>query len=247
MHDAFWRARCLQSRRLRCGSVCAVPRLPLAALMLRSYELLMSIHRHLPLLSIVVLVGCGASASTLPPAATAANAKRELIAQPCPQLPGNQEAGEGGYRRVFIQAAQVLTSDLRQPLDGWLIDHPVGISSVVSFMGDKDVPTTVSWNRCLDEACAGSEPWKMTVTPALPARASEPLQLTVALRRDQDSEDSVQSAKLETRNQEPVVVDQGGAADRDPWSLVVTPYLIGNDEDLRRLGQCKASAASPDP
>lgn len=206
----------------------------------------MSVHRVAALLSIAV-VGCGAGASTMPPAATAADAKRELIAQPCAQLPGQQEAGEGGYGRVFIQAAQVLSSDLQQPLGPFLIDHPVGIASVVSFMGDKDVPATVSWRRCLDEACAGSEPWTLTVTPALPARANDPVQLSVALRREHDSEDEAQRATLTTHNQGPVVVDLSGVAEADPWSLVITPYLIGDPADLRRLAHCKASAAPPKP
>lgn len=188
--------------------------------------------------SSVVIAGCGASASTLPPAATAGNVKRELIAQPCAQLPGDQQAG---YARVFIQAAQVVSSDLREPLDAWLVEHPVGIASVVSFVADKDAPTTVSWSRCLDEACAEAEPWRMVVTPALPASASGPVRLTVQLRGERGSQSGAQSATLETRSQKPVAIELVGA-EAASWSLVVTPYLIGDDEDLRLLATCKSNA-----
>jgi hypothetical protein len=197
----------------------------------------MSLQRWLAASSVLV-VGCGGGASTLPPAATAANVKRALIAQPCAELPGDPQAAHG---RVFIQAAQVVSSDLQEPLDAWLGEHPVGIASVVSFMADKDVPTTVSWNRCLDEACAGSEPWHLVVTPELPPSASGPVRLTVQLSHEQGSQSSAQSATLETRSQKPVAIELVGA-EAASWSLVVTPYLIGDDEDLRRLAACKSSA-----
>jgi hypothetical protein len=119
-----------------------------------------SVHRIAALLWIVAVVaGCGASKSANTSAATAAHAKRELIAQPCAQLPADGDAGEGGCGRVFIQAAQVLSSDLQQPLGPFLIDHPVGISSVVSFMGDNTVPATVSWNRCSRRAIRNQSSW----------------------------------------------------------------------------------------
>jgi hypothetical protein len=186
----------------------------------------------------IVIVGCGAS--TMPPAATATSARQALIAQPCAQTPANQEPSGSGYARVFIQAAQVASRDLRHPLGNWLVDHPVATASVASFIGAKDVPTTISWSRCLDVACAGSEPWKLTVTPALPGRASDPVLLAVQLRRDYDSEDRTHSATLETRNQQPVVMDLDGAAEARTLSLVFTPYLVGDDEDLRRLAECKS-------
>lgn len=188
----------------------------------------------------MVIVGCGAT--TQPPAATATSARRALIAQPCAQAPAKQEAGEGGYGRVFIQAAQVVASDLNDPLASWLVDHAVNAPSVMSFVAARDVPTTVSWNRCLDMECTSSEPWALTVTPALPARASDAVVLTVQSRRDRDA----QERKLETRNQQPVVVDLDGPAD-GALTLVVTPYLIGDDEDLRRLAECKSTAGGHGP
>jgi hypothetical protein len=195
-------------------------------------------------LATVSLVGC--AASPMPPAATAASARKALIAQPCAETPANPEAGARGYARVFIQAAQVVSGDLRQPLDGWIIDRPVGTASVASFLASKDEPMTVAWNRCLDTACETSEPWKMTVTPALPARASEPIVLTMQLRGEQTSEDRALSKTLQTRNQQPVVVDLGGAVAASTLSLVVTPYLVGDDDDLRRLAECKSTAAAAD-
>lgn len=190
-----------------------------------------------------VIVGCGAS--TVPPATTAASAKQALIAAPCAGMPANPEPSGSGYGRVFIQAAQVASSDLQQPLNSWLADHPVATPSVASFIGTKDVPTTVPWTQCLDAACDTSQPSKLTVTPVLPARASDPVRLTVQLQPDQGSEERTQSATLETRNQQPVIVDLNGPAEESALSMVVTPYLIGDDEDLRRLAACKSRAAPP--
>lgn len=182
----------------------------------------------------------------MPPASTAARARRALIAQPCAQTPANQEPGAPGYARVFVQAAQVVTGDLREPLDGWLGEHAVGTASVASFVGAKDQPTTLEWHRCLDARCERSEAWTMTVTPALPPRASDPIVLAVRLRREQDAEAATLSKTLQTRNQHPVVVDLDGSAEPSELSLVVTPYLVGDDEDLRRLAECKSNAPAAD-
>ena len=182
----------------------------------------------------------------MPPASTAASAKRALIAQPCAQMPSAEEAS-GGYGRVFIQAAQVVSTELQQPLGRWLADHPVTTASVASFIGAKDEPTTISWNRCLDTACESSEPWKLTVTPALPARASESVLLALQLRREQDPADQTQSTTIETRNQQPVAVSLDGAVEASAMSLIVTPYLVGDDGDLRRLAACKSQTAAARP
>jgi hypothetical protein len=193
----------------------------------------------------IVVIGCGASTSTIPPASTAASAKQALIAAPCAGMPADAEASGSGYPRVFIQAAQVVSSDLQQPLGSWLAEHPVASPSVAGFIGAKDVPTTVPWTHCLDAACDSSEPAKLTVTPTLPARATDPVLLTLQLQRDQASADAAPSATAETRNQQPVIVDLDGPAKDSALSVVVTPYLIGNDEDLRRLAECKSKVAGP--
>jgi hypothetical protein len=190
----------------------------------------------------IIIVGCGASA--MPPASTAASAKHALIAAPCAGTPANPEASGSGYARVFIQAAQVVSSDLHHPLGSWLAEHPVTTPSVASFIGAGDVPTTVPWTHCLDAACDSSEPWKLTVTPALPVRASEPVLLTLQLQRDQETAGRTQSKTLETRNQQPVVVNLDGPAEESVLSLVVTPYLIGDDEDLHRLAECRSRSAA---
>jgi hypothetical protein len=42
-------------------------------------------------------------------------------------------------------------------------------------------------------------------------------------------------------------VDLGDALAASTWSLVVTPYLVGDDDDdLRRLAECKSTAATAD-
>jgi hypothetical protein len=192
----------------------------------------------------IVLVGCGAS--TMPPASSAAStaSKQALVAQPCDRTPAEQDAGASGYPRVFIQAAQVVSGELREPLGAWLGEHAVTAPSVSSFIAMKGAPTPLSWTRCLDAACASSEPWQLTVTPTLPARASDPIVLTIRARRERDSEDQAQSTTLETRNQEPVLLDLLDGSEASPLVVVVTPYLIGNEEDLLRLAECKSSSAS---
>jgi hypothetical protein len=188
------------------------------------------------------LVGCGASA--LPPASSTASNMQALVAQRCDRTPARQEAGASGYARVFVQAAQVVSSELREPLGAWLGEHAVTAPSVISFIVAAGEPMPISWTQCLDATCASSEPWQLTVMPALPARASDPIVLTVRARRERDSEDQTQSTTLETPNQEPVLLDLLDGSEASPLVVVVTPYLIGDDEDLRRLAECKSRPAS---
>jgi len=185
--------------------------------------------------------GCGATAA--PPATRAPSSPRVLIAQPCAEVPAENEAA-GGYGRVFIQLAQVASRNLQHPLETWLPDHPVAAPSLVSFVGTQDVPATVSWSRCLDEDCVSTEPWMLTVRPMLPARASDVVRLTARSSRAQEATERMESTTLELRNQQPAQMPLPGATDESLFSVVITPYLVGSDDDLRRLAQCKSNAGA---
>ena len=189
----------------------------------------------------IAVSACGAG--TTPPASTAADARqRLLIAQPCALPQANIQAS---YSRLFIQAAQVPSQDLRDPLGNWLTDHPVGAASVTSFTVAKG-GATMSWNRCLDAACEGSEPWTVTVVPKLPMTATAPMLLTVQLQRQGNSDGPTHGATLKTHDQQPVVMDLGAAPETGEWSLVITPYLISGDDDMRHLAECKSRSSTPD-
>jgi hypothetical protein len=185
----------------------------------------------------------GCATTTAPKVEAPTSVLRAQVGSPCAGAPAQSEAGGNGFGRVFIQAAQVSPDDLGQPLADWLANHSVRSPSVASFVGTSGAPSSVRWTRCRDLACERAEPWELTVTPALPARTSDPLKLTFQLKRDASSEIAL-SAEVDTHNQQPVVVDWN-STDEGALALVVTPYLVGDDADLRRLGECRSRSTRP--
>src|ERR1043165_8083049 len=69
----------------------------------------------------VCMLGC--ATTTAPKAQVPKSPPQAQLAARCEGAPAQLEAGDGGYGRVFIQAAQVSSSDLGQPLAAWLDSH----------------------------------------------------------------------------------------------------------------------------
>ena len=81
----------------------------------------------------------------------------------------------------------------------------------------------------------------MTVTPLLPPNASDPLKLTIQFTRTGEANGS-QSVIVETRDQQPVVIDVPGTVDPSKSSIIITPYLLKNQAELLQLFKCKEKA-----
>jgi hypothetical protein len=170
---------------------------------------------------------------------------KSLIAQRCERLnPDRMSTGES-FARVFVDGFDVVSEDLQTPLGPWLAEHPIEVHHSQAMMLTHDTPSSASWNRCANRSCTATELWNITITPRLPKRASDPLQLTVELRSAAAStEQRGSSSTVEARDQYPVRIDFPGARSTGATAMVLAPYLVNNDEDLRAIMLCKEQQAA---
>jgi hypothetical protein len=171
---------------------------------------------------------------------------KAFIGQPCSGVPAEQQASGETFARVFVQTAHLVSDEMPRPVGSWLLNHEVAIDSVGGVLAVNDAPVTLPLGNCIDPARPASECWKVIMTPHLPKRASDSLRLAVRVEGADPSVIRAQTTVV-VPNQQSVVLDvpdKGGAT--GPISFVLTPYLIGgeenNREDLYRLLQCHAAA-----
>lgn len=89
----------------------------------------------------------------------------------------------------------------------------------------------------IDKVVAG----ELSVLPRLAGVAPGHVRLELALRDTRSPADAVQTS-LMLRDQQSVVVNTAANSVASSQALVVTPYVVRDDEDLRRLLQCKEQA-----
>lgn len=192
-------------------------------------------------LSSVVLSSVALSCATQPPPA-AAPERTGYVAQPCAGLERGAEPLDPGDARVFVEVAELSQA---VPAGRPLRESVVKVRSSVDLVAFPAVPTRMPWGQCVDAVCA-SEQRTITLTAALPALASEPLELALRIE-EAAAEGSEQPAKtllettLSATNQEPVVLPPAPAV--SDGSLVVTAYLLREPHDLHRVLECKAQQA----
>jgi hypothetical protein len=203
----------------------------------------------------VVLASLGCKHNT-PPVANAQAPDRApqsiLVGQPCPGLELGSAALDADAR-LFVEVAEVTTPDLPHPLGHWLEGRTVQARSSAHLVAFPNVPTTTPWGQCFDAVCNTTE-YALTVTAHLPARASDPIGLT--LRIDQapakgeapaspatgEARKVLLDTAIEARNQQPALLPPTPGVSQG--SLVVTPYLLRRYDDLHRILECSAGQSS---
>ena len=165
--------------------------------------------------------------------------QKVLIAQPCDGLTTPSEAVDRSELRVFVQLAKVVDEQLPKPIGTWLQHNAVNVNSVGGFIVTPGTPTTVPSIHCLDTDCVKHETRTLTVTCYLPEAFSDPLKFTVRFEHQPNESNQEQTVNIETRDQEPAIVDV--ARDDKPAGslMVLTPYVLSNKRSMGRLLECK--------
>jgi hypothetical protein len=167
--------------------------------------------------------------------------QKVLIAQPCDGLTIPSQAADRSESRVFVQLAKVIDEGLPKPIGPWLQHHAVNVNSVGGFIATPGTPTTVPSFHCLDPDCVKQEIRTLAVTCYLPEISSDRLKIILRFEQQPNESNDKQAVSIETRDQEPAIVDVGN--DKSGGSLMVlTPYVLSNQRSMGRLLECKDQA-----
>jgi hypothetical protein len=176
-----------------------------------------------------------------------------LVGQPCPGLELGSEALKSADARLFVEVAEVTTPDLPHPLGHWLRGRTVEARSIAHLVAFPNVPTTTPWGQCFDAVCNTTE-YALTVTAHLPARASDPIGLTIRIDEapakgeapaspvEGEARKVLLDTVIEAKNQEPALLPPSPGVSQG--SLVVTPYLLRRYDDLHRILECSAGQST---
>jgi len=186
---------------------------------------------------------CSGCAGTAPAASSANDPSRKaLISQACAGVPGAQPKPGEVYERALIELAHVAVA-VPRPVGSWLRNRPVSVDRVAQVLVRSGIPVIIPWNTCVDDACRVEKHGQMTITAQLPSRSEDAAHFTLQLDRDQAASGVPESMNLQVSNQDASVLDFSEVPSANSPSIVMTPYLIGGDEDLQRLLQCKTERA----
>lgn len=203
---------------------------------------------------VVWTCGCGHASIREPPAATPESpaAARVQLAQECQRLTASHAANERAYSRVFVEIADVTTAEPPHPTAEFLRQNPVELAAVrvAGVLADEGRPTVVPWSACHQPNTPGcgqageKAPSTLQFTAELPESAAGLIKLTgLRLLAGEASEGAGGGMQLETYDQRPVIAELAATQTTPPSRLAITPYLIGEDADLRLLLDCRRTAA----
>jgi hypothetical protein len=187
------------------------------------------------------MAACG---HTLAPAPTtmAEDDRKVLIGQPCTTIPSVAPEGGAGLRQVFVEVARVPASVSLAP-GARHVEHPVEVEGVLSLLARDEVATPVPWERCPTPGCRDLERRTLTVTPHLLDAAADGLRIDLALTGTGSEHGAVARVSIASRDQESTLVDLRGTSDEAPLRMIVTPYLLDGEHDMKKLLACKTAAA----
>lgn len=194
---------------------------------------------------------------------------RPLIAQRCPLAQPSPLGDERVAVRVFVEVAALegdLGERVRQssmPLHGfsdWANDPQSGKGRVAHLMANNEAPTTIAWDMAPQKGdpCPNPERWDLTITPHLAAHSTEvrmevdfapappvgtaPSAWHVPEHRRARTTVVLQDQTPMITALSPTIASQAGTP--SGGMLVITPYIIRDDDDLRRLMACKMRNAA---
>jgi hypothetical protein len=190
------------------------------------------------------------------PSPAPARAPRPQIAQRCPELLVPRAVSSAPVR-VFIEVAQVV-GDIAAPVTSVTtppapFDDPrLEVPRVAHVIAESDVASMLAWDTPDSPATLANEPrrWDLRLTPHLEAAASGSLRLELDLAPAPPlgTPPEAWSIPEHRRVRTTVVIGEQqsvvlglprGAGAVGPSLMVVTPYFIREEADLRRLFQCK--------
>jgi hypothetical protein len=215
-----------------------------------------------------IAAGCGRPAPPSQPASGTPAARPRGIALRCPMPAKGSPSGAPDPKRVFLEVAQVdggLPAPSPSPgpappsLSALLDDPRVDVPRVGGIMATIEAPATLPWDTLSaapGRPCEAVERWDLTLTPRVagPGRVKLAIALEPARPPGTPPEawqvpaHRAVKTEVEVQDQQTTVLGMPrvGASSR-PSVVVVTPYFLRDDDDLRQLMQCKAAAAGRGP
>ncbi|MET0595854.1 MAG: hypothetical protein ABW133_24355 [Polyangiaceae bacterium] len=194
------------------------------------------------------------------------------LAQACPLSPGGGDAGHStSPPRVFLEIAAVEgRSDGRTPLPGprefaeWLNDPGHGGRSVGGLLATNEVATRMPFDIESSGGDVNGRPlsrWDLAVTPHVSDAPSAEVRIDLAVEAAHPAGAAGASppsspaspargarTTLVIRDQQPAFIGLDPAISQAPkerpWMLLLTPYVVRSDEELRRLFECRMARAS---
>ena len=162
--------------------------------------------------------------------------------------------------RMFEQLAKSPPA-VAQTFSDWLNDPRFGARHLGGMLAANDVVTKMPWGECGDvsgASCKDAELWNLAVTPHLADARSTEVRMELTLEPAPPLDTPKEAWQIPehrgvrttvvVQDQTPIVLRLNPAIARTApgrgWLLLVTPYLIRRDEDLRRLFECRMANAN---
>ncbi|HMI84575.1 MAG TPA: hypothetical protein VK550_10800 [Polyangiaceae bacterium] len=208
----------------------------------------------------LAMTACSRGPAQRPMAGYAVEAKR-AIAQPCVLPPAQPSAsGETRVPRVFVEIAALETDSgerwVPSTLD-WRDDPRLGLTHVAHLMTTNDVAATIPWdegNVSPEAACAGTNRADLSVTSHVPADGVGPLRLDIRIEPAPPLGQSKETwhvpehrttrTTVVVQDQQLIVFARVPEANKKPRIMIVMPYVVRDDGDMRRLFECKMQRAT---
>lgn len=203
------------------------------------------------LLALLGTAGCRSTQQARTPVAVEAK-----IAQRCPELTVGTGLLDLSKSRIFVEVALlepgVLSPETSPPESKLSFEGTsTAVTSVMQFVANPHVPTTMPWGDCLDEACDQRNA-RITLNAQFPKSASDPVSVHLLLEKlPTDAKSSPQfapqlAAWISDYNTTLLLHDQVPQRIDDPkkafgsGTTIITSYLLTRPKDLFRLMACKA-------
>jgi hypothetical protein len=205
----------------------------------------------------LVMTSCGRRPpARMPIAADAVEAKR-LIAQQCPMPPAPQSlTGEARASRVFVEIA-TLEALSGEPLAlsrlNWREDPRLAVTRIAHVMTTSGVAATVPWDAeggtAEGAACGGVDRSDLSITTQLSANGAGPLRLDIRIEpapplgQPKETwhvpEHRITQTTVLLQDQQLVTMAPVRQPNKNPIIMIVMPYVVRDDGDMRRLFECK--------
>jgi hypothetical protein len=195
--------------------------------------------------------GCGHAPNhepTTPPPGS--GVVRVALARECAELAKSHAANSRSYARVFVEVADVthfqLTKYDADSLRGSLVERPS--TRVGGTLAQNSRTASIPWSTCMEptgKQCVerrrdAESQSRLEFVPLLPERASGLIKLNdVRIAQGSGSVEVSSGVNVATHDQRPVLVALTGTDSESVSRVAITPYLIGDDADLRLLLECR--------
>jgi len=208
------------------------------------------------------MASCGRGTAARPPMPADAVEAKQLIAQQCPMLPASPSLqGEARAPRVYVEVAtlEALSGEPLAPSRfDWRDDPRLAVTRVAHVMTTSGVAAIVPWDAeggtPEGAACSGVERSDLSITTQVSANGAEPLRLDIRIEPAPPlgqaketwhvPEHRTTHTTLLLQDQQLVTMALASQPNKNPSIMIVMPFVVRDDGDVRRLFECKMQRAA---